>query len=101
MPLAPIHEREIPIQVPPEKLSGRFCNFAQVFSTPEEFILDLIALSPVPLQALLIERVVMTPGHAKRLRDALTLRIQDYENQFGTINTQANDPPRILFEDKT
>jgi hypothetical protein len=40
----------------------------------------------------LVSRIILTPGHAKRLLQALHENIRRYEEQFGTIDTGVTVP---------
>lgn len=49
--------------------------------------------SPPPGFGKLMSRMILTPGHAKRLLMALTENVNRYENQFGEIEIQAPGNP--------
>lgn len=81
--------RRLDIKINDEELKGRYANLVRVSHTREEFILDFI--NYVPPQGAVTARVVMSPGHVKRLVRALTENIQRYENSFGNV-PEASEP---------
>ena len=66
-----------------EQARGRFANSLLVTHTPEEFILDWILNSPSGMH--LVSRVVVTPGHIRRIIDALRDNLGKYEQNFGQV----------------
>ena len=75
--------QQIKIKVKDEELKGNYSNLMQVLHTKEEFILDFFLVSPP--EGILTSRVVMSPGHLKRLIKALQENIGKYEEEFGKI----------------
>jgi len=75
--------QQIKIKVKDEELKGNYSNLMQVLHTKEEFILDFFLVSPP--EGILTSRVVMSPGHLKRLIKALQENIGKYEEKFGKI----------------
>ncbi len=72
------------IKAKDETLSGTYANAAQVQHTKEEFVLDFMSIFP-PVGTL-NSRVIMSPGHFKRMILAMQDNIQKYENKFGAID---------------
>lgn len=70
-------------QVSGDTMSGRFSNQVAIAHVPEEFMLDFVLNSPTGTYHL--QRVILTPNHAKRLSLALMKNIQEYEKKFGAI----------------
>jgi hypothetical protein len=68
-----------------EASRGRYSNSMLVTHTPEEFILDWLINSPTG--AHLVARVVVSPGHMKRILAALGDNIRKYEDKYGAIKT--------------
>ncbi|MEL7061669.1 MAG: DUF3467 domain-containing protein [Acidobacteriota bacterium] len=71
------------IKIGEEEIKGRYANLVRVQHTREEFILDFI--NYVPPQGAVTSRVVMSPGHVKRLLRALADDLRRYEASFGDI----------------
>jgi hypothetical protein len=59
---------------------GRFSNSMLVSHGPEEFIIDWLLQSPNGVH--LVSRVIVTPGHVKRIVSALQENIEKYEQTF-------------------
>ena len=76
-----------------EMSRGRYSNNMFVSHTPEEFIIDWLLTSPAGTH--LVSRVVVSPGHFKRIIAALTENLQRYEMNFGSV--KAIDPKDQAF----
>ena len=81
--------RRLDVKIGDEELKGRYANLVRVSHTREEFILDFINF--VPPQGAVTARVMMSPGHVKRLVRALSENIQRYQSQFGDV-VEAPEP---------
>ena len=66
-----------------EMSRGRYSNNLLVAHSPEEFILDWLVNTPNG--AHLTARVIVSPGHLKRIIAALQDNLQKYEEKFGAI----------------
>lgn len=76
---------ELKIRVGEEVASGCYANLAMINHTPEDFMLDFIFVQPGGKQAEVLARVILTPGHYKRLVAAMQQNLQRYEQAFGPI----------------
>jgi len=81
--------KSLNVKITDEELKGRYANLVRISHTREEFILDFINM--VPPQGAVTARVIMSPGHLKRLIGALTTNLQLYEKNHGLIQ-EANEP---------
>lgn len=77
------------IKIGDEELKGRYSNLLRITHTREEFILDFVNL--VPPQGMVTARIVTSPGHLKRIVQALAQNLARYEESFGAI-PEAADP---------
>ena len=77
--------RALKIQIDDDEMKGRYSNLVRISHTREEFILDFIFLNHLPPQASVTSRVIVSPGHVKRLVRALQDNLQRYERQFGIL----------------
>jgi len=84
--------KQIQIKAKDEVLEGKYANIAQVAHTKEEFVLDF--MSVFPPAGTLNSRVIMSPGHFKRMIAAMQDNLQKYEQKFGSI-TKADEPETI------
>ena len=85
------NKKQMQIKISDEILSGKYANAMQVSHTKEELVLDFINLSPHQGVGIVNSRVIMSPGHVKRVIAALQDNLEKYENLFGRIE-QADAP---------
>lgn len=81
--------QEVAIDFPERLRGGVYCNNMIVGHTKEEFIMDFMMIAP-PIRTV-TARVVISPGHMKRVIFALQDNLKKYENKFGKI-TAAKEP---------
>lgn len=81
--------QSVNVKISDEELKGRYSNLLRIAHTREEFILDFINL--VPPQAVVSARIVTSPGHLKRIIQALHANLKRYEEMHGEIQ-EAPDP---------
>ena len=75
--------QELQINFPPEKQGGVYANNMVVAHSKEEFILDFMMIAPP--NGVVTSRVIMSPGHVKRVIAALQQNMKHYEEKFGRI----------------
>ena len=83
-------ERQMRITADNDTRRGIYSNLALISHRKEEFVLDFLFVDPQTQttkgdQALLVSRVILNPGHMKRLYQAIGENIQRYEKNFGKI----------------
>lgn len=83
-------DRQMRITADNETRRGSYSNLALMSHRKEEFVIDFLFLDPQIQtsetdQALLTSRVILNPGHMKRLYQAVGENIQKYEKSFGKI----------------
>ena len=79
----PDRPKEIKVNFPQQLHGGAYANNMFVTHTKEEFIMDFVMVAP-PAGAV-TARVVTSPGHMKRIIDALQNNVKKYEDKFGKI----------------
>ncbi len=84
------------IELGEDVAEGVYSNLVMIAHSPEEFILDFIRVMPGVPKARVKSRIVVTPGHAKRLLAALADNIRRYETQYGEIG-DIQPEPEIRF----
>lgn len=90
---------QIQIKASDEKVKGEYANMMQVMHTQEEFVLDF--LNVFPPAGTLNSRVIVSPGHMKRIVAALVDNLSKYEKQFGTVKpSEAPTTNPIGFTDR-
>lgn len=75
--------QQISINTTDELSRGRFSNTMFVAHSPEEFIIDWMNNSPNGMH--LVSRIIVTPGHMKRILAALSDNMIRYEENFGPV----------------
>lgn len=83
-------QREIQVIFPDSLKGGVYSNVMNVTHSKEEFVLDFLMV--MPPAGSVTARVVISPGHMKRMIAALTQNVSVYENKFGVL-TAAEEPP--------
>ena len=78
-------QKQLSINIAPDKQQGVFANLALIAHTPTEFVFDFAQLMPGVPQANVVARVVVTPDQAKKILGALQNNLGQYEQKFGTI----------------
>ncbi|MDD2696946.1 MAG: DUF3467 domain-containing protein [Candidatus Pacebacteria bacterium] len=86
-------EQEIKVKAKDEDVKGVYSNLMQILHTKEEFVLDFFLISPP--EGILSSRVIMSPGHVKRMVKALSENLTKYEEKFGKIE-EASAPETPL-----
>lgn len=83
-------KKEIKVTCPPQMQSGTYSNNMVVMHTKEEFVMDFLMV--VPPTGTVTSRVILSPGHMKRMIKALQDNIARYESKFGVI--KASEEPK-------
>ena len=79
------NEKELKIELKPEVAKCSYSNFAFITHSHSEFVIDFATMLPGIQKPEVINRIIMTPEHAKRLYLALQDNINKYENPHGPI----------------
>ncbi|MDD4985688.1 MAG: DUF3467 domain-containing protein [Dehalococcoidales bacterium] len=85
------NKQQIKIAFPEALRGGVYANNMFVTHTREEFILDFMMVTP-PAGSV-TARVVISPGHMKRMVSALKDNLNKYEAKFGKL-TEAVEPDK-------
>lgn len=86
---------QLPIKADDKTLQGVYSNAMQITHTKEEFVLDFF--NTFPPQGTLNARVILSPGHLKRVAEALTENLKRYEASHGKV-AAAEGPGEIGFK---
>ncbi len=86
--------QDIKVNFPPSLHGGVYSNNMVVTHTKEEFVLDFLMV--VPPAGTVTARVIVSPGHMKRILAALQENISKYESAFGTIQIAEEPKGKIL-----
>jgi Protein of unknown function (DUF3467) len=86
----PPQKETLQISTGDEMSRGRYSNNLLVSHTQEEFIFDWLLNSLTGVH--LISRIIVSPGHLKRIIDTLKENLTKYEDKYGAIPpTQPED----------
>lgn len=88
-------QQQVQIRAADQDLKGVYSNVMQVQHTQEEFILDFLGFTPQA--AILVSRVIVSPGHLKRMIAALQDNLGKYEGSFGSVSP-AEEPTKMGFK---
>lgn len=91
-------QQQIQIKATDEKLKGDYANVMQVLHTKEEFVLDFLNIFPPT--GTLNARIIVSPGHFKRMVAAMTENLKKYEEQFGKVEPSEAPKNSIGFAAK-
>lgn len=80
---------EIPIKITDDVLKGVYANSMVIVHTKEEFMIDFMNIFPP--QGIVNARIIISPGHIKRIVKALQENIERYERTYGKIE-EAPEP---------
>jgi len=76
-------DAQMNVKITDEMLPGVYSNLMQIVHTKEEFIFDYFLNAPP--QGILVSRIILSPGHAKRFCRALIENIKKFEEKYGVI----------------
>ncbi len=85
---------EIQVMFPDHLKGGVYSNNISVAHTRDEFVLDFLMVAP-PAGSV-TARIILSPGHVKRVISVLAENLRKYEEAFGTI--RAAEEPRGKIE---
>ena len=88
-------KRKLPVKMPEKVLPGVYANQMMISHTREEFLIDFINLFPP--EGVVNARVIVSPGHLKRMIRALKENLSRYESAHGSVveaaPPQPSEPP--------
>lgn len=88
-------KRRIQIKFPEKVLAGTYANQMVVSHTREEFLLDFVNVFPP--EGVVNARIIVSPGHLKRMIRALQENLTRYETNYGPIvEADAPEPGKMI-----
>jgi hypothetical protein len=72
------------IHIDPAVENGRYANAATIMHSSSEFLIDFLMLLPGDRKKV-VSRILLSPGQAKQLAQALRENIGKYEAAYGEI----------------
>ncbi|MBS9766058.1 MAG: DUF3467 domain-containing protein [Flavobacteriaceae bacterium] len=79
------NEGQLNIELDEKTAEGVYSNLAIINHSPTEFVVDFINIMPGQPKPKVKSRLILTPQHAKRLRNALADNIHRFEQHYGEI----------------
>ena len=76
---------QVQIKADEKELQGQYSNLVMIHHNLEEFTMNFIYIFPNGTQGKLLNSMIVSPGHAKRIWRALGENLARYEAQFGSI----------------
>lgn len=89
-------QQQIQIKATDEKLKGEYSNVMQILHTKEEFVLDF--MNVFPPTGTLNSRIIVSPGHFKRMVNAMGENLKRYEEANGKISEAEAPKSSIGFQ---
>jgi hypothetical protein len=89
------NQQQLQIKADDATLKGVYANAMQVQHSKEEFVIDFMNLFQPA--GTLNARVIVSPGHAKRMIAALTENMARYEGSFGQVEPAKEQDTGIGF----
>lgn len=80
------------VKITDDILRGVYANQMVVSHTKEEFLLDFV--NAFPPEGIVNARIIISPGHLKRVIRALAENVRKYEDRFGEIPEAAEPGAR-------
>ena len=76
-------QNQMRVKITDDILRGVYANQMVVTHTKEEFLLDFV--NAFPPEGIVNARIIISPGHLKRVIRALAENVRKYEDRFGEI----------------
>jgi len=89
--------KEIKINVPEKVQAGVYANNMIVAHTREEFILDFLMVAPPA--GTVTARVIVSPGHMKRILEALRDNLSNTSRVSVRFERPKNPNPRLVIHE--
>jgi hypothetical protein len=90
-----MEEQKINIEIDAQTTGGVYSNLAVISHSENEFVIDFIMAHPP--KGKVNARVIISPGHAKRLLKALQSNVEMFEQKYGAVKT-VQEPPKFNIE---
>ncbi len=93
-------QRQLQVKISDEVLKGVYSNAMQATHSREEFTIDFLHLSPHQGAGVVSAKIIMSPGHLKRMISALQDNVKKYEEKFGNIEKAQSLEEPVGFKNK-
>lgn len=89
-------QQELQVKYDDATLKGAYANAMQVQFSRDEFLLDFMNLFPPA--ATLNARIIVSPGHMKRMAAVLANTVKQYEEAHGKIEAASSPENEMGFK---
>ncbi len=86
--------KNLGVSISDEVIKGTYSNNIMIQHTRGEFVMDCMTVFPP--KGIIGARIIVSPGHAKRLLKALEENIIRYEKVFGEIPEESPPAPGLV-----
>ena len=83
-----MQQKKMNIKIDEKVAEGIYANFFAIANSNSEFIIDFGRIVPGVHGAKIYSRILMTPLHAKQLKELLEKNLHAFEEKFGEIQMQ-------------
>jgi hypothetical protein len=88
-------QSQMQVKMSDDVLKGSYANMVQVGHSPEEFVLDFMNIFPP--SGIVLSRIILSPGHMKRVIKTMEDNLKKYEAQFGSVTPSEQPEHKIGF----
>ncbi len=91
----PEERKKIKINFPQTLHGGVYSNNMMIAHTREEFIMDFLMVAPSA--GSVTSRIIVSPGHVKRILAALQENVRQYEMKHGEIKQAEAPKANVMY----
>ncbi len=91
-----MEQQNIQVRMNDQSLRTEYANHVMIVHSKEEFLFDFFSVFPP--QGVHLDRIALSPAHAKRLWAALSEQIKIYEKENGQIQEMPQLSKKIGFQ---
>ena len=93
-----MENKQVQIKTADNFPGGEYANALQVFNNKDEFVMNFMNI--IGVNGRVCAKVIVTPGHMKRMINAMQDNLKKYEDKFGEIKESESPEKTIGFEDR-
>ncbi|HNV97450.1 MAG TPA: DUF3467 domain-containing protein [bacterium] len=93
-----MENKQVQIKIADNFPGGKYANALQVFNNKDEFVMNFMNI--IGVNGRVCAKVIVIPGHMKRMINAMQDNLKKYEDKFGEIKESESPEKTIGFEDR-
>jgi hypothetical protein len=78
-------QQQTQVKITDQDLKGVYANQAVVASNREEFQINFMNIDLTAALGIVVSKVILSPGHMKRMIAAMQENMKNYEKNFGEV----------------